>query len=78
MPVTVAVGNLISEEGFSLMMPPAAAGSIWTALLGQGAVPMGSNAWETLRILRGNYLNISLFSLIILFFLKKREKGVKK
>lgn len=53
MPVTVAVGNLISEEGFSLMMPPAAAGSIWKALLSQGAIPMGSSAWETLRILRG-------------------------
>lgn len=53
MPVTVAVGNIISEEGFSLMMAPAAADSVWKALLSQGAIPMGSNAWEKLRILQG-------------------------
>ncbi|KAK1374288.1 Glycine cleavage T-protein aminomethyltransferase [Heracleum sosnowskyi] len=53
MPVTVAVGNIVSEEGFSLMMAPAVADSVWKALLGQGAIPMGSNAWEKLRILQG-------------------------
>ena len=53
MPVTVAVGNVVSEEGFSLMMAPAAADSVWKALLSHGAIPMGSNAWEKLRILRG-------------------------
>ncbi|KAM7470357.1 hypothetical protein LguiA_008540 [Lonicera macranthoides] len=52
-PVTVAVGNVISEDGFSLLMPPAAAGSVWKALLSQGAIPMGSNAWEKLRVLQG-------------------------
>ncbi|XP_073022900.1 putative transferase At1g60990, chloroplastic [Primulina eburnea] len=53
MPLTVAVGSTISEEGFTLMMSPSAAGSVWKTLVGQGAVPMGANAWETLRILRG-------------------------
>ncbi|CAA2964504.1 transferase At1g60990, chloroplastic isoform X1 [Olea europaea subsp. europaea] len=53
MPLTVAVGNVISQEGFTLLMSPAVAESIWKALLGQGAIPMGSNAWETLRILQG-------------------------
>ncbi|KAA8536550.1 hypothetical protein F0562_029028 [Nyssa sinensis] len=53
MPITVGTGNLISEEGFSLLMSPAAAGSVWKTLLSQGAVPMGSKAWETLRIMQG-------------------------
>ncbi|PIN18199.1 Aminomethyl transferase [Handroanthus impetiginosus] len=53
MPLTVAVGSFISVEGFTFMMSPATAGSVWKALLGQGAIPMGSSAWETLRILRG-------------------------
>ncbi|PWA69089.1 glycine cleavage T-protein family [Artemisia annua] len=52
-PVTVAVGSVISEEGFSLLMPPAAAGLIWKTLLSHGATPMGSNAWETYRIIQG-------------------------
>ncbi|KAF3435191.1 hypothetical protein FNV43_RR22278 [Rhamnella rubrinervis] len=53
MPVTIGVGNVISDEGFSLMMSPASAGSIWKTLLSQGAIPMGSNAWEKLRVIQG-------------------------
>ncbi|KAL0384578.1 UNVERIFIED_CONTAM: putative transferase, chloroplastic [Sesamum radiatum] len=53
MPLTVAVGSITSVEGFTFMMSPAAAGSVWKALLGQGALPIGSSTWETLRILRG-------------------------
>lgn len=53
MPITVGVGNVISEKGFSLLMSPAAAGSVWKAILSQGATPMGSNAWEKLRIFQG-------------------------
>ncbi|KAK4378671.1 hypothetical protein RND71_000533 [Anisodus tanguticus] len=53
MPITVGVGNIISEEGYSLLMSPASAESVWKALLGHGAIPMGSNAWETSRILQG-------------------------
>ncbi|KDP38853.1 hypothetical protein JCGZ_05010 [Jatropha curcas] len=53
MPITVGVGNVISEEGYSLLMSPAAAGSVWKTLLSQGAIPMGSNAWEKLRIIQG-------------------------
>ncbi|XP_047154165.1 putative transferase At1g60990, chloroplastic [Vigna umbellata] len=52
-PVTVGIGNIISEGGFSLLMSPAAAPSIWKAILAQGAIPMGSNAWNKLRIIRG-------------------------
>ncbi|KAI8024674.1 putative transferase [Camellia lanceoleosa] len=53
MPITVAVGNIISEEGFSLLMSPAAAGSVWKTLLSRGAIPMGSKAWETFRVFQG-------------------------
>ncbi|KAL0365048.1 UNVERIFIED_CONTAM: putative transferase, chloroplastic [Sesamum angustifolium] len=53
MPLTVAVGSITSVEGFTFMMSPAAAGSVWKALLGQGAIPIGSSTRETLRILRG-------------------------
>ncbi|KAL2343160.1 hypothetical protein Fmac_004445 [Flemingia macrophylla] len=52
-PVTIGVGNIISEGGFSLLMSPAAAPSIWKAVLNQGAIPMGSNAWNKLRIVQG-------------------------
>ncbi|TKY60160.1 putative transferase [Spatholobus suberectus] len=52
-PVTIGVGNIISEGGFSLLTSPAAAPSIWKAILTQGAIPMGSNAWNKLRIIRG-------------------------
>ncbi|KAJ0077869.1 hypothetical protein Patl1_36855 [Pistacia atlantica] len=52
-PITVAVGNVISAEGFSLLMSPAIAGSIWRSLLSLGAIPMGSNAWERLRVIQG-------------------------
>lgn len=56
MPITVGVGNAISEEGYSFLMSPAAAGSVWRTLLSQGAAPMGSNAWEKLRIIQGELL----------------------
>ncbi|XP_062077305.1 putative transferase At1g60990, chloroplastic isoform X2 [Humulus lupulus] len=53
MPITVGVGNVISEEGCSLLMSPAAAETVWKTILSQGAIPMGSNAWEKLRVLQG-------------------------
>lgn len=54
MPITVGVGNFISAEGYSLLMSPAVAGSVWETLLSHGAIPMGSNAWEKLRIIQGD------------------------
>lgn len=56
MPVTVGVGNLVSEEGYSMLTSPAAATTVWDILLSHGAIPMGANAWERLRILRGQFL----------------------
>ncbi|EXB97354.1 hypothetical protein L484_024217 [Morus notabilis] len=53
MPVTVGVGSIISEDGFSVLMSPAAAGIVWKTILSKGAIPMGSNAWEKLRVLQG-------------------------
>ncbi|KAL4282239.1 hypothetical protein GQ457_03G002850 [Hibiscus cannabinus] len=53
MPLTIGVGNIISEDGFSLLMSPAAAGPVWKTLLSEGAVPLGFNAWEKLRITQG-------------------------
>lgn len=53
MPLTVGVGSAISVEGFTFMMSPTASESVQKALIGHGAIPMSSNAWETLRILRG-------------------------
>ncbi|XWS67940.1 hypothetical protein CRYUN_Cryun04dG0047700 [Craigia yunnanensis] len=53
MPLSVGVGNILSEEGFSLLISPATARSVWKTLLSQGAIPLGSNAWEKLRITQG-------------------------
>ncbi|GAB4848137.1 hypothetical protein Ancab_002803 [Ancistrocladus abbreviatus] len=53
MPVTVGVGNIISEEGYSMMMSTAAAGFVWKTLIDLEAIPMGSHAWERLRVYRG-------------------------
>ncbi|GLU12634.1 hypothetical protein SLE2022_292980 [Rubroshorea leprosula] len=52
-PITVGVGSIISEEGISLLMSPAIAGSLWKTLPSQGAIPMDSNAWEKLRVTQG-------------------------
>ncbi|XP_019057619.1 PREDICTED: putative transferase At1g60990, chloroplastic isoform X1 [Tarenaya hassleriana] len=53
MPITVGVGSIVSDVGFSMLMSPSAAVSVWETLLSQGAIPMGSVAWEKLRILQG-------------------------
>ncbi|XP_021619091.1 putative transferase At1g60990, chloroplastic isoform X2 [Manihot esculenta] len=67
MPITVGVGNAISEEGYSFLMSPAAAGSVWRTLLSQGAAPMGSNAWEKLRIIQGCYKGQETISRLITY-----------
>ncbi|KAG5000042.1 hypothetical protein GLYMA_08G127500v4 [Glycine max] len=64
-PVTLGVGNIISEDGFSLLMSPGAAPSIWKAILSQGAIPMGSNAWNKLRFIRGCYKGQETISRLI-------------
>lgn len=66
-PVTVGVGSVTSEDGYSLLLSPAAAGSIWSRLLDFGAVPMGTLAWERLRVLLGFPLS-RLLSLALVCF----------
>uniref|UniRef100_A0A7N0UED2 Aminomethyltransferase folate-binding domain-containing protein n=1 Tax=Kalanchoe fedtschenkoi TaxID=63787 RepID=A0A7N0UED2_KALFE len=53
LPITVGVGSIISEDGFSMLVSATAAKSVWNTLLAQGAIPMGSDAWERLRIYEG-------------------------
>ncbi|XP_068664425.1 putative transferase At1g60990, chloroplastic [Aristolochia californica] len=53
MPVTVGVGTMLSVEGYSLLVSPPAADSVWKSLLNLGAIPMGTSAWERLRVLQG-------------------------
>ncbi|KAL1203674.1 putative transferase [Cardamine amara subsp. amara] len=52
-PITVGVGSLISDEGFTMLMSQGGAVSLWKTLLSEGAIPMGSVAWEKLRITQG-------------------------
>ncbi|KAJ4890832.1 Glycine cleavage T-protein family [Raphanus sativus] len=49
----IGVGSLISDEGFTMLMSPGGAVSVWKTLLPDGAVPMGSEAWEKLRVIQG-------------------------
>lgn len=56
MPITVGVGNIISEGGYTLLTSPAAAKTVWQTLLSEGAIPMGSSAWEKLRIIQGDLI----------------------
>ncbi|PIA47435.1 hypothetical protein AQUCO_01400237v1 [Aquilegia coerulea] len=52
-PVTIGVGSVIAEDGFSMLLSPATAGSVWKTLLSHGAVPMGATAWERFRVFQG-------------------------
>lgn len=54
LPITIGVGSIVSEEGFSMLMSAEAAESVWNTLLAQGAIPMASDAWEKLRIYEGD------------------------
>ncbi|CAL9182254.1 putative transferase At1g60990, chloroplastic isoform X1 [Musa acuminata AAA Group] len=52
-PLTIGIGSILSRDGFSFMLSPASARSVWRSLLSHGAIPMGANAWERLRVLKG-------------------------
>ncbi|KAH9295615.1 hypothetical protein KI387_039203, partial [Taxus chinensis] len=52
-PVTVGVGSVLSESGYSILLSPPTAGLIWESLLKFGAIPMGMVGWEQLRVLLG-------------------------
>jgi glycine cleavage system aminomethyltransferase T len=53
-PVTVGVGGGLAGPGYSIMLSTDTAGLVWEAIVDAGAVPMGSVAWEHLRVWQGN------------------------
>lgn len=53
MPMTIGVGNVISDVGYSMLMSTAAAEFVWKTLIGLDIVPMGSKAWERFRTYQG-------------------------
>lgn len=54
--VRVAVGSGLALPGYTLMCNRADAAPVWTALVNEGAVPLGEAAWEQLRIEQGRPL----------------------
>lgn len=50
----IAVGSGLAAEGYTVIADAAAAGDFWKTLMQQGGVPMGTRAWERLRILQGD------------------------
>lgn len=66
------VGSLISDEGFTMLMSPGGAVSVWKTLLPDGAVPMGSEAWEKLRVIQG----CTMLSFMSFPFFTKAEKFI--
>ncbi|GAB2279076.1 hypothetical protein Dimus_013736 [Dionaea muscipula] len=53
MPITVGVGNVISDTGYAMLMSTDAAEFVWKTVVSLDVLPMGSNAWERLRIYQG-------------------------
>jgi len=51
--VRVAAGSGLALDGYTLILSPEGAASVWLALVKVGAVPMGDRAWEHLRIEQG-------------------------
>lgn len=58
-PVTVGVGGGLAGPGYSFMLSTDTAGLVWEALLDAGAVPMGSKAWEQIRVWQGRLTLLS-------------------
>jgi hypothetical protein len=53
MTVQVAVGNGLAMPGFTLMTAAEQAASLWQKLTEAGAMPMGKQVWQRLRISQG-------------------------
>ncbi|MGF1603468.1 MAG: YgfZ/GcvT domain-containing protein [Thermosynechococcaceae cyanobacterium] len=51
--VRVATGNGLAIPGYTLMVEHDQAADLWQRLVEAGAVPIGTQAWEQLRILQG-------------------------
>ena len=51
--VHLGVGSGLALPGYNLIIPVDSAGEIWKKLTANNALPMGSQAWEKLRIFQG-------------------------
>jgi hypothetical protein len=51
--VRAVVGGGLGNEGYTLIVPLAGAGAVWTALRQAGAEPLGADLWEMLRVEQG-------------------------
>ena len=49
----IAEGSGLVTPGYTLIMPNDAAANVWQTLTNSGAVPLGENCWEQLRIEQG-------------------------
>eukprot|EP00270_Netrium_digitus_P010194 TRINITY_DN3146_c0_g1_i3.p1 TRINITY_DN3146_c0_g1~~TRINITY_DN3146_c0_g1_i3.p1 ORF type:complete len:511 (-),score=134.51 TRINITY_DN3146_c0_g1_i3:147-1655(-) len=52
-PVTVGVGSGFAVDGYWLLLSSDVAGDVWVRLVSEGAVPMGEEAWNAVRIAQG-------------------------
>lgn len=51
--IRIAVGSGLALEGYTLITDRGAAAALWKQLTDAGAIPLGENAWERLRIEQG-------------------------
>ncbi len=49
----VARGTDLAAEGYTLIVPEEESAVLWQALVNAGAIPCGTDTWETLRIVEG-------------------------
>lgn len=49
----LAVGHSLGRSGYTVVADATGAERLWQALIDNGAVPLGENAWEALRIRQG-------------------------
>lgn len=49
----IAVGSGLATEGYTLIVPSDAAATVWQTLTNSGAIPLGENCWQQLRIEQG-------------------------
>lgn len=53
MQLRIAVGSGLGIPGYTLIMPSDAAATVWQTLTNEGAIPLGENCWQQLRIEQG-------------------------
>lgn len=52
----IAVGSGLASPGWTLLVPADQAADLWTALVNAGAVPLGDQVWQQLRVQQGRPL----------------------